>query len=75
MKNQDPFETFVNNSMVTKMVPIFTLALLALNLALNSFLWVNELRFDKIVEKAKLMLEQTFSRKKEAFLRNNDEQR
>ncbi len=49
MTNQDPFETFVNNLMVTKIVPIATLTLLALNLVMNCFLWVNELRFDKIV--------------------------
>lgn len=62
--NQDPFETFVNNSMVTKIVPIATLTLLALNLMLNCFLWVNELRFDQFVEKAKMMLEQIFSENK-----------
>lgn len=67
MTNQDPFETFVNNSMVTKIVPIATLTLLALNLMLNSFLWVNELRFDKIVSKAKLLFEQSFSKAKDSF--------
>jgi hypothetical protein len=71
--NQDPFETFVNNSMVTKIVPIATLTLLALNLVLNCFLWVNELRFDKIMEKTKLLFEQIFSRANDAFEKKNDE--
>jgi hypothetical protein len=44
MTSQDAFETHVNNTTITKLVPLAVTALLGLNLLLNTFLLIVEIK-------------------------------
>lgn len=56
MASQDAYDTFVNNSLIIKVIPMAVLGLLAINMLFNAFLWVMEIKFGQILTKAKLLL-------------------
>ena len=56
MTSQDPYETFVNNSMVTKFIPLIILGLLSLNMVLNSFFFVVEIKQGLLLTKIKAII-------------------
>ena len=56
MSNSDPYEIFLNDSLITKGVPIVVLSLLALNLVINMIWWFIEIKYDLLFTKFKIFL-------------------
>lgn len=54
--------TFDNNSLIVKIVPIAVLGLLILNIIFNLFLWALEIKYGQILTKAKLVLASLFKK-------------
>ena len=52
-QSSDPYETFVSNDMVVKGVPLGVVALTALNMVFNTFLWIREVKSQNLILKAK----------------------
>lgn len=61
MTTKDPFDTFVNNALIVKAVPMTVLALLGLNLLFNVGMLVLEVKYGQVVSKAKLILKAVFN--------------
>lgn len=61
--DKDPYEAFVNNSMINKVIPMVIVGLLALNLVVNVFWWVVEVKCDFLVSKIKTIVSRYFVKK------------
>lgn len=61
MTTNDPFNTFVQNAFIVKVVPMMVLALLSLNLLFNTGLMVLEVNFGQFLLKGKLILKRLLS--------------
>lgn len=62
MNSQDPYETFVSNAFITKFVPMAVLSLLGLNILLNVFMFIVEVKCGQYLTKAKLMFSSVSSK-------------
>jgi hypothetical protein len=56
MTSQDPFETYVNNTMITKVIPLVVTGLLGFNLLLNTFLLIVEIKESFLLAKMRTIL-------------------
>ena len=60
VQSNGPYEAFVENGLVTKGVPFAILSLLFLNMGFNIFCWIWELKSDRLLLKAKIVLGKLF---------------
>jgi hypothetical protein len=65
MSTGNPYDTFVQNTFIVKVVPLAVLSLLTFNLLFNIFVYALEIKFGRNLMKAKLILSKFMDNKKE----------
>ena len=60
VKFEGPYQTFVNNKVVTEGVPYTVIGLLLVNMSFNVFCWVWEIKSDRLLEKTKIIWRMMF---------------
>jgi hypothetical protein len=60
MKSRNPYDTFLSDGFIVKIIPIIVLSLLFVNVIFNIFLLVLEIKFMQIPIKTKLILSKIF---------------
>ena len=57
---EGPYQTFVNNRVVTEGVPFAVIGLLLANMGFNVFCWVWEIKSDRLIEKSQIIWRMLF---------------
>ena len=63
VKFEGPYQTFVNNRVVTEGVPYAVIGLLLANMSFNVFCWVWEVKSDRLIEKSQIIWSMLFPKK------------